>query len=259
MPTVAAMIPVLLGSTRVPNKNILLVDGRVLCSYTIEACRASGVFSEICLNSEDDVFRGIAETEKVRFDKRLPENGGRACRQATKGRVCNGQRCVTNEHYLYDFMKRATSVDYVCQVNATSPLLKGETIKAFVNELAKGDDNSFFAVTQTRAESYIENKPITFNPVKKGPSQEIVPIDSVCWAIAGWNRKAFIDAYERDDPEEDGPAFVAPVGLMPIDEREALDIDEWSTLEVVEHYLVARRTHARREWQYIDGRTIVGK
>lgn len=258
MPTVDAMIPVLLGSTRVPDKNIILVDGRVLCSYTIESCRKSGAFTGIYLNSEDEIFRSIAEKEGARFHHRRPENGGRACRQKTKSRDCQGKRCVINEHYLYDFMKRGSTADYVCQVNATSPLLRPETVKAFVDELVQGGYDSFFAVQRVRAESFVRNEPISFSRKYKCPSQELVPIDVICWAIAGWDRRAYVECYERDDPNEDTAVFGGRLGMMPIDEREALDIDEWSTLDLVERILVARRAQAPRQWTYIDGRTITG-
>ena len=105
MVNVIAMIPVLLGSTRIPDKNIILLNGRVLCSYTIEACRKSGAFSDIYLNSENEKFSDIAKSQKVKFYQRNPENGGTRCRQKTKSRDCKGNRCVINEHYLYDFMK----------------------------------------------------------------------------------------------------------------------------------------------------------
>ena len=259
MPTIAAMIPVLLGSTRVPDKNVILVDGKVLCSYTINACIASRVFDTIYLNSEDDIFASIAEKEGALFHRRPQEWGGRACRQKTKSRDCAGDRCVINEHYLYDFMKKGPQVDYVCQVNATSPLLKPETISAFVEKLVKDEYDSFFATTEIRAESFFQGNPETFSRKLKQPSNEIEPIHTICWAIAGWRRSAFIEAYERDNPEEDGPAFVGKLGLFPIDEREALDIDHWSTLDVVEQFLIARRKNATRTWTYLDGRTITRK
>ena len=258
MPDVVAMIPVLLGSTRVPDKNIILVDGRVLCSYTIEACRKSGVFSDIYLNSEDDIFQDIARQEHVKFHARPAEFGGRACRQKTKSRDCAGKRCVTNEHYLYNFMTTGTNAAYVCQVNATSPLLKSQTIKAFVAKMTAERYDSLFASEEIRAESFYRDEPITFSRKIKRPSNEIEPIQTVCWAIAGWRREAYVESYERDDPQEDGPVFVGKTGVLPIDEREALDIDEWSTLDVVESFLVARRTQRSREWKYVDGRTIQG-
>lgn len=256
MPKVVAMIPVLLGSRRVPDKNIILVDGRVLCSYTIEVCRKSQAFDEIFLNSEDDVFETVAENEGVKFHRRPAEWGGKSCRQKTKSRDCAGQRCVTNEHYLYHFMTTGPDMDYMCQVNATSPLLKPETITAFVETLVGQGYDSLFATTEIRAESFYQGEPVTFSRKIKRPSNEIEPIQAVCWAIAGWRRQAYLEAYERDDPLEDGPVFVGKHAVFPIDEREALDIDEWSTLDVVEQFLVARRTGTKRERHYLDGRTI---
>lgn len=256
MPNVAAMIPVLLGSTRVPDKNIILVDGRVLCSYTIEACKKSGAFSEVYLNSEDEIFVSIADREQAKFHKRPADFGGRACQQKTKSRDCAGERCVTNEHYLYNFMTTGTEAEYVCQVNSTSPLLLPETISAFVEELTGGGYDSLFASEEVRAESFYKGEPVTFSRKIKRPSNEIEPIQVVCWAIAGWRRQAYVDSYERDDLNEDGPVFVGKSGVFPIDEREALDIDEWSTLDVVENFLIARRTGQTRERKYVDGRPV---
>jgi len=207
MASVAAMIPVLLGSTRVPDKNIILVDGRVLCSYSIEACKASGVFNEVYLNSEDGVFAEIAKKEGALFHRRPPQFGGRQCRQKTKSRDCAGNRCVTNEHYLYHFMTTGTDEDYVCQVNATSPLLKQETITAFVEAMIKGDYDSFFATEEVRAESFYNGEPVTHSCKYKQPSDEIDPLHVVCWSIAGWKRESYIASYEEDDIDKDGPVF----------------------------------------------------
>jgi CMP-N-acetylneuraminic acid synthetase len=256
MPTVDAMIPVLLGSTRVPDKNIILVDGRVLCSYTIEACRNSGAFSEIYLNSEDAVFESIAKQEGAKFHRRPADFGGRACRQKTKSRDCAGKRCVINEHYLYNFMTTGSNADYVCQVNSTSPLLKPETIRAFVDALTSRGYDTFFATQQVRAETFYRGEAITFSRKRKQPSNELEPLEVICWAIAGWRREAFIASYERDELNENGPVFGGNCGVFPIDEREALDIDGWSTLDVVESFLVARRENRRPQRRYIDGRPV---
>jgi len=251
------MIPVLLGSKRIPDKNLILVDGRVLCSYTIEACKESGAFTEVCLNSEDEVFESVAEKEIAKFHRRPAEWGGRACRQKTKSRDCAGGRCVINEHYLYNFMTAGPQADYVCQVNATSPLLKPETMARFVGEMVEKGHDSYFAVNTIKAESFFNGRPVSFSPTKKIPSNDIPPIYSICWAIAGWKVKSFLETYDRDDPAEEGPVFAANRGFYPIDEREALDIDQWSTLDLVERYLIGRRTHEKREWKYLDGRTVV--
>jgi len=255
MDKVVGMIPVLLGSTRIPDKNIIIVNSRILCSYTIEACRKSGVFSDIYLNSENDIFSQVAKNENIQFYQRKPENGGTACRQKSKSRDCKGSRCVINEHYLYDFMKHI-DCDYLLQVNSTSPLLKSKSIASFVNKLVHGNYDCLFAVNQIKAESFYQKMPINFNRKRKQPSQELKPIDIVCWAIAGWKCKTFITVYERDNVKEYAPVFAGNLGLFPVDEREALDIDEWSTLDLVENYMKQREHKAPKEWTYLDGRKI---
>jgi len=256
MAKVIGMIPLLLGSTRIPDKNIILVNGRILCSYTIEACRQSGAFTNIYLNSENDIFKHIAQKKNVQFFHRKPENGGSACRQANKSRSCMGERCVINEHYLYDFMKNI-DCDYLFQVNSTSPLLKPTTISSFVNKLTSSNYDCLFSVNQLKAESLFQGKPVNFSRKQKKPSQELEPIHVICWAIAGWKCETFIAAYERDDSSEDSPAYAGNLGIYTVDEREALDIDEWSTLNLVDQYLRLNPNKVQKEWTYIDDRKII--
>ena len=57
-----AMIPVRMGSKRVPNKNLRMIDGRPLVWYIANAVIQSGQFDkkDIYINSESDVCRGQA-------------------------------------------------------------------------------------------------------------------------------------------------------------------------------------------------------
>jgi CMP-N-acetylneuraminic acid synthetase len=256
MVNIVGMIPVLLGSTRIPDKNLIMVKGRLLGSYSIEACRSSGVFTEIYVNSEDKIFEQLADEEKIKFYQRKAEYGGSNCLQKTKSRKCNGVRCVINDHYLYDFMKNI-SCDYLFQVNSTSPLLKPETITSFVNKLVGDDYDCLFAVKEVKAESFFRDDALNFDRKKKQPSQELEPINTICWAIAGWRCDTFRSVYERDDINESSPVFAGELGTFVVDEREALDIDEWSTLNLVEKYLDSNDITSPKEWTYLDGRKIV--
>lgn len=251
---ITAMIPALLGSTRIPDKNLVLVNGKILCDYTIEACNSSSCFTDIYLNSEDEIFNEIALDRKVKFYRRNKNAGGSECTQKSKSRHCKGERCVINDHYLYDFIKHTNS-DYVFQINSTSPLLKTETIENFVNSFTKSDANSAFAIFENRAESFYSDKPENFNPCKKVPSQELKPIQSICWAIAGWKCSEFIKNYELDDSKTETPVFQTPRLLIPINEIEALDIDEWSTLFLCEEILKTRNSK-KKTIHYLNGRSL---
>ena len=65
-----AMIPARLGSKRVLKKNLRLLNGRPLISYNIETAVKSGLFDDVYVNSESDIFSEIATSCGAKFYKR---------------------------------------------------------------------------------------------------------------------------------------------------------------------------------------------
>ena len=63
------MIPAALGSQRIPDKNLVLVDGHPMMFYVVKACIASGAFHDIYINSEHDIFKKIADDFGVKLRK----------------------------------------------------------------------------------------------------------------------------------------------------------------------------------------------
>jgi N-acylneuraminate cytidylyltransferase len=66
--SIVALVPARGGSKRVPRKNIRLLDGHPLLSYTLAAARESGVFSDVVVSTDDPV---IAETS-MRYGGSVP-------------------------------------------------------------------------------------------------------------------------------------------------------------------------------------------
>jgi N-acylneuraminate cytidylyltransferase len=56
-----ALVPARCGSTRVPHKNIVRLAGHPAMAYTIAAARASGVFSDVVLCTDDPLYAEIGE------------------------------------------------------------------------------------------------------------------------------------------------------------------------------------------------------
>lgn len=240
-----AIIPIMLGSTRVKDKNLILIDGRPMAYYILEACKKANVFDEIYINSEHEIFKKFADDFGVKFYQRSPTKGGTACTTQSKSRQCTGDRCQTHDHFLYDFMKNVPS-DYLFLVHTTSPLLTPETIKKFVDETIAAQKDVMFSVTQEHIETYIDGKPVNFDPKVKKPTQSLPPIQRTSWALTAWKTKAFVDSYERNDPMEQGPTFLPNYGVFPIGKIEGLDIDEWEDLHMVESILAQRHTFKDR-------------
>lgn len=68
-----ALIPARAGSKRIPDKNVKLLAGKPLLLYTIEAAKASGIFDQIIVSTEDERAGQIALKAGVRWLWRPPE------------------------------------------------------------------------------------------------------------------------------------------------------------------------------------------
>ncbi|OGQ47356.1 MAG: hypothetical protein A3H42_01675 [Deltaproteobacteria bacterium RIFCSPLOWO2_02_FULL_46_8] len=252
-----AMIPMLLRSTRVPDKNLLYVDGHLLVSYVVRACQQAEIFDEIYLNSEHLVFSKIAEMLGVQFYHRKPENGGSACEMTNKSRQCSKDRCQTHDHFLFDFMRNFEPC-HLALVHTTSPLLKPATIKNFVSTLEKQNYDSLFSVEERYAETLLGNQPFNFSFSKKIPTQTLPPLRTISWALSGWKTSSFMESYLRNDPNENGPTFCGKVGYFNMDRIEALDGDTWDDIRLIEASLQYQRQQVKAgAFRYSENVTAV--
>ena len=55
-PTIYAMIPARIGSTRFKMKNLAMLNGKPMIAYSIVAALSSKVFDRVIVNSDSDVF-----------------------------------------------------------------------------------------------------------------------------------------------------------------------------------------------------------
>jgi len=236
-----AMIPMALGSTRIKDKNLLMVDGWPMAYYVIRACKESGMFDEIYINSEHDIFRKYADDLDVNFYTRKPDSGGSACTMGNHSRQCNSERCQVHDHYLWDFMDNV-ECDYLFQIHTTSPLLKPNTIGNFVRNMTSdvyGKYDSQFTVVNVNEETFYGGLPINFDINIKTPTQDLTPIQPISWAMAGWKVSSFKEAYASGE----GCTFVGDVGRYPISKIEAIDVDNPEDLFLAEACL----SHMKRK------------
>ncbi|TAK12822.1 MAG: cupin domain-containing protein [Acidobacteria bacterium] len=236
-----AMIPLLLGSTRIPDKNTILVDGYPLAFYVAKACKASGAFDEVYINSEHDIAKTFADMLGVKFYRRDPARGGSACQMKNKSRDCQGARCQTHDHFLADFMM-SVPCDYLALVHTTSPLLKPETMAAFMKTLAGEGYDALFSAEERYTEAFLDGQPLNVSMARKIPTQTLKPVQLITWALTGWKTQSFLESFKRDLPDEKGPTFCGKYGLYPLDRIEALDADNWEDLRLIEGALRYRRS-----------------
>ena len=235
-----AMIPALLGSTRIPDKNLLMVDGSPMLFYVAQACKESGVFDEIYVNSEHETFGRMAKMLGVQFYRRKPERGGSACRMRNKSRDCQGSRCQTHEHFLFDFMETLGPCRFAL-VHTTSPLVRPETIREFMATFERERYDSLFSVEERYAETFYGGNPLNFSMTQKIPTQTLQPLQIVTWALSGWKTDSFTASYREDQPGERGPTFCGKTGVFVLNRIEALDADTQDELYMIDACLRSRR------------------
>ncbi len=199
-----AMIPARLGSQRLAQKNLRQIDGVEIFAWAIRRCQAAGVFDEIWANSEADEIAAIAEREGARFHRRPAELA---------------DNVATSEQYTYEFLGKR-DCDLVFQVHSIAPLLTAAQIREFVQAMQAGDCDAMLSCTHEQIECAIEGRPINFSFEAKTNSQELIPVQRVCWSITGWRAAAYRAAFEAGGCA----TYAGKVGFHPIDRLAGLII-----------------------------------
>ena len=173
---IIGMIPVRLGSTRVKNKNLRLIDGKPLVQYIIDAALGSNMLDEIYINSESTKFADIAKKSSIKFYQRPEELSLNES---------------TNDDFALDFISNV-ECDVLVQLLATSPFVTSKEIDSFIEAMLNGDYETMISVSNVQIECIYKNKPINFDQTKQTlPSQLLEPIKSYACSLMGWEVNRF--------------------------------------------------------------------
>lgn len=173
---IVAMVPARLGSKRIKNKNLRLLDGKPLVCHVLCKAKEAGVFDSIYVNSESDIFMDLCSEYGVKFYKRKPELAGDD---------------ATNDMFVLDFIQNVPC-DIIVQINPTSPLISVEDIKKFVAEMVDNNYDTLHSVKTEQIEAILDNKPLNFDTLKKMPrSQDLKPVRLFSSGIMGWRTEKY--------------------------------------------------------------------
>ena len=214
---IIGMIPARMGSQRLKQKNLRELGGVPLITRAIRKCKEAGVFGEVWVNSENDVFGEIAAEEGVNFHKR-------------PAHLANNT--ATSEDYVYEFIK-THPCEIVFQVHSIAPLLLVEQVKSFVSTMVTSDYDVLLSVVNEQIECAMDGVPVNFTYQEKQNSQELSPIQRVTWSITGWRTKPYIQAYEAGKCA----TYAGKVGFQAIDRMGGHIIKREEDLQIAEIYL----------------------
>ena len=179
---IVAMIPARVGSKRVKNKNLRLINGKPLIEYVLETIKKLDKFDEVYINSEDEIFSGIAKKYSFKFYKRSPHLSTDK---------------ATNDEFAYDFLKNV-ECDVLVQILPTSPLLNEEEIISFVDHMVQNSLDTLISVEHKQIACVYQNEPINFDRlVVNPPSQTMTPVKAYATVLMGWKSSKFIENIEK--------------------------------------------------------------
>lgn len=221
-----AMIPARLGSKRIPKKNIRYMGEKPLIQYPIELAIQSHCFHSVWVNTESRALGTAIQHMGALFHERPKALAGDQ---------------ATNRDFTYEFLQHHIC-DYIVMVNPTSPLLRADTLKGFMEYVDNNDYDTVLSVVAEKEETFFEQKPLNFSLKEKKNSQLLEPIEKIVWALTAWKRETFM----RLEESGTNPVFGGKVGRYGIPKDEACDLDTLEDWKIAEGILLSR-THPFKE------------
>jgi CMP-N-acetylneuraminic acid synthetase len=204
---IVALIPIKLGSKRVPKKNIKpFFDGTPLMSFIQKTCLDSKKIDEVYIYCSDTaiepyVLPGVHFLQRPAFLDDDDKN---------------------SNDIIREFMKTVDADIYV-EAHTTSPFSKVETIDSLVEKVASGEYDSAFCAEALRTFMWKDGKPINFDPDHFPRTQDLPLILGETSIAYVFTKESFIKHNRR-------------VGVKPyiqeVDKIEAMDIDYPEDFEI---------------------------
>ena len=197
---IVALIPIKMGSKRIPKKNIRpFYDGTPLVHFIQKACLGSKLIDEIYVYCSDEVIQDYI-LPGVKYLKR-PE-------------YLDGDDMNAND-FIRAFMSEVKADIYV-NVHATSPFATSASIDTCIEKVMSGEYDSAFCAECVRAFMWEDGRPINFDPDHFPRTQDLPLIYAETSIAYVFPEKTF----KRYDRRVGIKPYIHEVGKI-----EAVDID----------------------------------
>ena len=204
MKKITAILPMRAGSKRIKNKNIRLINKKLLYEYILNTLIKSKYINKIIINSDiqKKFFRKIKNSKVIYLERKKSLRGN-----------CNMNDVIS------ETIKNCDDEFYI-QTHATNPLLNYKTIDNAISFYIKNKNkyDSIFSVTKIQKRLWnLNQKPINHKINDEPTTQNLIKIfeENSCFYI--FSKKSFLKKNNR-------------IGVKPkmfeISKFESLDIDE---------------------------------
>ncbi len=212
---ILAVIPARAGSVGIPNKNIRLLNGRPLISYSIANAKNSRYITDIIVTTDSQQVKIIADQMGVSVHNRPAE-------------LADSK--ATLDGVIYDAAKaKDFDFDYVVTMQPTSPTLMVETLDNAIAYCIENDlDTVISAINRPHLSWGLdENGKVKPNYTERLNRQYLPPNFMETGAFVVTNKRAL----------KENSRIGAKVEVFEVSEDEAVDIDSFQDLKTVEFIL----------------------
>ena len=218
---IIAMIPARIGSTRLKNKNLALLNSKPLIYYSINAAKKSKIFDKIIINSDSELFSKISKRYKVGFYKRSEKLGGSN---------------IKSDDVVLDFILN-NPCDILVWVNPIAPLQTSKEIIECVKYFRKNKLNSLITMVEKKVHYVFKNKPVNFSLKGKfAQTQDLNFLQEMVYSIMMWTTKSFI----RNMKNNKSGILHGKIGYYNVDQLSSNIIKYKNDLLIVESILKAK-------------------
>ena len=218
--TGVALIPLRGGSKSIPKKNLKPLAGKPLFWWVAAACRQSALFERVVVSTESDE---IAASVRAHFDD--VEILQRPAALAEDTTSTEAVMLHFAEHYAFDVL---------CTVQATSPLLTADDLRAGWERLEREQLDSMVSCVRWKRFFWSEDgRPLNYDPQHRPRRQD--------YAGTLMENGAFYFT-RRETLQQTGCRLGGRVGVAVMPEESAIELDEPADWLVVEQ-LIRKRLH----------------
>ena len=177
-------IPAREGSERVPMKNIRLMSGSPMISYSIRAALISGVTKNIYINTDS---KDIIDYVKKEFDQVDVYHRRKDLASGT----------ATSDQFNMDIIN-SLKPDTLIMVNPVCPLIEASDISNAVLKYQDSECDTLITCNETQMQTFCNELPVNIRINEQlALSQENKKVKILNWAITIWDAKKFKKRFDR--------------------------------------------------------------
>ena len=219
---ICAMIPARIGSSRLKYKNFALLDGKPLIFYAINAAKQSAVFDNIVLNSDDIVFKSIADRYGIDFylrQKRL------------------GSSITKSDEVVSDFITHRPEADIVVWVNSIAPLMDSNHIKETLDYFVNSNLDSLITTENKYVHANFLREEINYSKSEVfAQTQDLQPIELFNYCLMMWR----VESFKKSFSESGFGLMCGNFGTYPLEDIDVI-IKTAKDLQLAEKIMMSKK------------------